>query len=653
MITPDQPAETATATDESLPIESSSSRGTDKRAPVEPGTADTRRNRKRKRFWLRRLHDFVFFLVIAGLCALGIVSYRAVAAAQRATVRVNATRDVLEKVRQIPGDLSIAESAARGYAITRKQPDLAPYYRAAAAATENFKQLKRLLADSPDARPSITTVEPLVEQHLKSIKEMVDLGSKHIFRAVGQSSLSESASAVMMQIRTELRKLEEQEARTLQQRQAAVAGLQDKARLTFILTGLLACLLVGAGGMITVRAVRVRQQAESELAGLLESTPDAIVIVDKSGKICITNSQTEQLFGYPRAELIGQTMAILVPESYRSRQQKHYFEYFKNGLECGGCGTLELNALCKDGRELPVEIATKPLLTDRGLLVTSAIRDITKRKRVEEQITTLNEDLENRAAQLENANRELEAFSYSVSHDLRAPLQQMDGFARALAEDYSNQLDHDGQDYLNRVRAGCQRMAELVDALLVLARMTRAELKRTDVDLTALARSVVHDLRQRVPDRRVDFVVGDGLRANCDAQLVRAILENLLGNAWKFTTRHERARIEFGAMPQQNGERVFFVRDDGAGFDMARAQRLFSAFTRLHDQSDFSGTGIGLATVQRIVHRHGGKIWAEGAVEKGATFCWTLPDRKGAQQERNGGNGHGQPAALLQELTRN
>jgi light-regulated signal transduction histidine kinase (bacteriophytochrome) len=239
--------------------------------------------------------------------------------------------------------------------------------------------------------------------------------------------------------------------------------------------------------------------------------------------------------------------------------------------------------------------------------------------------------------ELENANKELEAFSYSVSHDLRSPLQNIDSFSLILMEDYANQLDPEGLDYVQRLRGSCQHMEDIIDALLALSKMMRTELLVDHFDLSALANAVAADLKQKNPDRLVDWVIAEGLTAEGDAQLLRVVLENLFGNAWKFTANRPRARIEFGALPQSNGARTYFVRDDGAGFDMARASHLFTPFKRLHDQSEFRGTGIGLATVQRVIHRHQGKIWAEGVVEHGATFCFTLTGEAG---ESNGQNHH-------------
>lgn len=243
------------------------------------------------------------------------------------------------------------------------------------------------------------------------------------------------------------------------------------------------------------------------------------------------------------------------------------------------------------------------------------------------EISRLNAELEKRVAErtalLEATNKELEAFSYSVSHDLRAPLRGIDGFSQALLEDYADKLDATGRDYLERLRAGSRRMAQLIDDMLGLSRITRSELHRETVDLSAMVREIADELRKSRPERCVEFVIAPGIVADGDPKLLRLLLGNLLGNAWKFTGKHAAARIEFGSR-EQEGETVFFVRDNGAGFDPAYAGKLFGAFQRLHSAAEFEGTGIGLATVQRIVHRHGGYISAEGEVEKGAAFFFTL-----------------------------
>jgi PAS domain S-box-containing protein len=253
--------------------------------------------------------------------------------------------------------------------------------------------------------------------------------------------------------------------------------------------------------------------------------------------------------------------------------------------------------------------------------------DVTERREAEEAVRTLNSELEvrvaDRTAQLEAANRELEAFGYSVSHDLRAPLRSIDGFVHALQEDCADGLSAQGLHYLDRVRAAAQRLGGLIDDLLALARVTRSEMRRTPVDLSALAGEIAAELARGEPQRRVEVAIAPGLTARGDPVLLRLALENLLGNAWKYTGKRPLAHIAVGAA-HYNGERAYFVRDDGAGFDPDDAHKLFGPFQRLHPPSEFEGSGIGLATVQRIVHRHGGRVWAEGQPNAGATFYFTL-----------------------------
>jgi signal transduction histidine kinase len=249
--------------------------------------------------------------------------------------------------------------------------------------------------------------------------------------------------------------------------------------------------------------------------------------------------------------------------------------------------------------------------------------EINERRQAEMKVERHQGELARANAELVAANTELESFSYSVSHDLRAPLRAIDGFSHALLEDCADRLDDTGRDYLNRIRAATQRMGSLIDDLLNLSRLSSAPMQTQIIDISALARSIVSDLQIVQPDRQIEVCVEDGLETQADPGLVRVVLENLLGNAWKFTSKQDRAHIAFGRM-EVNGTRAFFVRDDGVGFDPAYADRLFGAFQRLHDLTEFAGTGIGLATVQRIIHRHGGRVWAQSAVGCGATFYFTL-----------------------------
>jgi len=273
----------------------------------------------------------------------------------------------------------------------------------------------------------------------------------------------------------------------------------------------------------------------------------------------------------------------------------------------------------KDTLEKRVQERTGKLAASNAEL----IREVAERKRAEDDIRKLNSQLVQRSAQLEASNKELEAFSYSVSHDLRAPLRGIDGFSQAVLEDYDEKLDESGRSYLRRVRTASQRMSQLIDAMLNLARLTRAEIHTQTFDMSAVVRSVLDDFQKMEPDRQVECIVAENVFATADPQLLRAVLENLLGNAWKFTRQQAHPRIEFGH-GQYKGQPAYFVKDNGAGFDMTYVHKLFGAFQRLHAYTEYPGVGVGLATVHRIIQRHGGQIWAEGAIDQGAIFHFTL-----------------------------
>jgi PAS domain S-box-containing protein len=377
-----------------------------------------------------------------------------------------------------------------------------------------------------------------------------------------------------------------------------------------------------------------RERAEHRFRDLLESAPDAIVIADKEGRIVLANSQAHQWFGYERNELNGQPVDILLPERFRERHAGHRANYLAAPRTRPMGSGLSLFGRRKDGSEFPVEISLSPIETADGVWTTGVIRDITQRRRNEEYILRLNEELQQRAVELEATNRELAAFSYSVSHDLRAPLRSIDGFGQALLEDCADRLDEQGRQYLQRIRNATQRMGMLIDDLLMLSRVTRAEMRREAVDLTQLTQSVITGLEVTEPGRKVEYRLQTGMTADGDPRLMRIVLENLLNNAWKFTRHADPARIEISARTDESGTRVYCVRDNGVGFDMTYADKLFGAFQRLHSPSDFPGTGIGLATVQRIIHRHGGRVWAESESGRGASFYFTLdPSPRPSPQE--------------------
>ena len=353
-----------------------------------------------------------------------------------------------------------------------------------------------------------------------------------------------------------------------------------------------------------------------QLAAIVESSGDAIIGSGLDGIIRSWNHGAERLFGYAADEVIGRPISLILPPGRQGEEA--LITRLTKGESVAPFETVRRR---KDGSDLDVSVTVSPIRDSRGDLVgaSMAARDISDWKRAEAEVLRAREAAE-------AANRELEAFNYSVAHDLRAPLRAIDGFSHALLEDYGKTLDAEGQHLLQRVRNAAQHMGRLIDGLLGLSRLTRMSIRSQRVDLSELGRAAAERLKESQPDRVVEFVIGDGFVENGDSALLGAVIENLLSNSWKFTRNQPNARIEFGCA-QENGQTAYFVRDNGAGFDMAFATKLFGVFQRLHTPSEFEGTGVGLATVRRIVHRHGGRVWAEGKVGEGASFHFTLGDR--------------------------
>jgi PAS domain S-box-containing protein len=356
---------------------------------------------------------------------------------------------------------------------------------------------------------------------------------------------------------------------------------------------------------------------------IVNSSEDAIIGKTVDGVITSWNPAAERMYGYPAADVIGKPMTILCPPD-RVGEIKEILTRIGQGERVSHYETARQR---KDGSTFPAAVAVSPIRDMNGRLVgaSSIIRDISQQAEARSAAM-----LSRRAEDLERANRNLEMFTYSVSHDLRAPLRALSGFSAALLEEYREVLGEDGRGYAERIQAASDQMARLIDDLLQISRISRAEMDLRQVDLGAEAAGIAEQLQRDEPGRHVHFDIQRPVQALADPALIRTVLQNLLDNAWKFTSGQENASIEFGATSTVDAPVCCYVRDNGAGFDPAYVDKLFTPFQRLHTAREFPGTGVGLASVRQIVERHGGRTWAEGAVGEGATFYFTLKAKETA-----------------------
>lgn len=372
--------------------------------------------------------------------------------------------------------------------------------------------------------------------------------------------------------------------------------------------------LMTADGVLvsaSIRDITDRKKQEEKFRSLLDAAPDATVIVNEAGVIEMVNIQTENLFGYTRTELTGRPVEVLIPSALRSNHVNHRKSFVQAAKPRAMGAGIELKAVKKDGTLFPVEISLSPLQTDSGMLISAAVRDISTRKELEDE--------------LRKSTAEMEAFTYSVSHDLRAPLRGIIGFTAILEEEYANKLDDEARRITAVIKGSATKMGNLIDDLLTFSRMGKKEIIKTSVDMSGMVSEIINEFEvQEHQGKKITWKMNDLPVVKADRNTIHQVWVNLISNAIKYSGNREAPVIETGGN-KENGVFVFYVKDNGVGFDEQYRNKLFKVFQRLHNPEEFEGTGVGLALVEKIVSRHGGKVWAEGKTDEGACFYFSLP----------------------------
>jgi PAS domain S-box-containing protein len=561
-------------------------------------------------------------VAVAILSVIAVLDYATTEAFLATSQRIDDTRQALEALDEAVLGTTAAGRIRRTYSLTHDATELPRVKDAIDQARDALARVRALTLDDPGQQDRIERIEPLFAQRFADIDSAVATAIAGGSGEAQEEAMSRQSNALMREIASRVDDMRDDERRLLQARQEEVNRRAAFAKAvgiggTALSIGLI--VLVFARLRTENRRRQVAQEAADRATAFLDSIvehiPDMIVVKEAAGlRVERINRAGEAMLGRSREEMLGKNDFAFFPRS----QAAVFHAKDREALDRGTAVDVGEEPMDTPDGVRWVHTKKVPLLGGDGrprfLLGISA--DVTERKRTAEALRAARDTAQ-------NANRELESFSYSVAHDLRAPLRGIDGFSQALLEDCGDQLDDTGHQHLQRVRAAAQRMGELIDSLLAVARLARTELRSETVDLSALAAASVADLRNLDPGRDVDVVIEPSMRVRGDPRLLRVVLDNLLGNAFKFTAKRAKGEIEF-ASRTEDGERVFFVRDNGVGFDPRYAGNLFRVFQRLHDAREFPGTGIGLATVQRVILRHGGRTWARSEPGQGATFYFTL-----------------------------
>jgi PAS domain S-box-containing protein len=566
--------------------------------------------------------------IVAGLVVLLLIgggAWWTVSKNVQALNSVAHSYQVLDRLNELLVAALNTKAWSNSYALSGNESYLTSYRQAEHEFHQNFDETRNLTKDDPRQQTRLDNMTPAMAQAATLQKELIQL------RRDGDTAEIEAfipkSDEAIKQLRDMVEQMKDEEERLLAERSTASNNAQslttEISKVVIFVTLLAAVMAIIAGVMLNrlLRQQAMGEQTRRHLAALIESSVDPIISKDLTGTVTSWNPAAEKMFGYTAEEAVGKPVTMLIPAD-RLREEADIIRHLMRGETVEQLQTIRLT---KDAVGVEVSATISPIKDAAGHVIGASkiLRDVTRSNQLTAALRAANDALMARAAALDIANKELESFSYSVSHDLRAPLRAIDGFSRLLEEEHNDRLGENGRDCTKRIRKAAQRMAALIDDMLNLSRITRADIARRQVDLSALVVERAKALQDSAPERNAKFDIPPGLTAEADPRLLGIALDNLLENAWKFTSRTPQTKIEFG-QEQANGSRAYFVRDNGVGFEMKYADKLFDPFQRLHDNADFPGTGIGLATIQRIISKHGGEVWVNAKPNEGATFYFTL-----------------------------
>lgn len=579
-----------------------------------------------------RIATFGIVLALGIMTGIAVYSYRSIDLFVERSERVDHTYKVLLSIDRLLSDLQDAETGERGFIITGIPSYLMPYQNAIVDVGHQLLLLSSTLSDDPKEEKRVLALDSQIRHRLSFLSASIFLRQHSIPRYSGKlRQLMDYGKMDMDRIRSIMGQMKDDEHQLLARRDRQLIERKESALFAIVAGNMVGFAMIGGSILFLIRELNRRREAEekirlysSEMKDLYDNAPCGYHSINSEGLIVRVNNTELDWFGYSREEVEGKkhVFDLMIPGS-----RDRYMPFLRILKEGGAIKELELEIVRKDQSIFPVILSATAVMDPSGGFVMSrtVLFDDTERKRSQKQIMRLNLDLKMRAAQLESMNKELEGFSYSVSHDLRSPLRAIDGFSRILEEDYGKILDEEGNRLLGVVRANSRKMGNLIDDLLAFSRLGRKSLQGDIVEMDSLAGEAYQEIVSDYPDYS-GITFGTLPSVWGDKSLLYQIWINLLSNALKFSSKMEHPWVNVAGILGED-EIIYSVQDNGVGFDMKYYEKLFGVFQRLHSTEEFPGTGVGLAIVQRVVARHGGRVWAEGEEGKGATFFFSLPNR--------------------------